>query len=82
VFVVGVDDALVEDDVAAADAGPAAERGQDAAAVGVAQHGAAGGRGFALQHCGLLNPQRRQDSVAHLHHGGGLRQKPCRRRAA
>lgn len=63
-MVVRMDDTFVGDHVAAAEAGSAAQRRQDIAAVSMAQHGAAGGRSLAVQG-GLHHPQRHQDSVAH-----------------
>lgn len=64
-MVVRMDDTLVEDHVAAADAGSAAQSRQNSTAVSMTQYGAAGGRSFALQ-AGLHHPQRHQNSVAHL----------------
>ena len=62
-MVVRMDDVLVEDYVAAADASSAPQSRQDTAAVRMTQYcSAAGGRSFALQ-AGLHQSQRHQDPV-------------------
>lgn len=62
-MVVRVNNVFVEDHVAAADAGAAAESRQDAATVGMAElQVAAGGRSFSLQ-AGLQYSERHQNPV-------------------
>lgn len=62
-MVVGVNDVFVEDHIAAADAGAAAESRQDAAAVGMVElQAATSGRSFSLQ-AGLQYSERHQNPV-------------------